>query len=665
MITLQTIGVKLIKRSWSGVASALAAIVVAGALQPAAAQPQKPLLHPMFQEHAVLQRDRPMEIWGVAGAGDRLTITFNGASTSASADKTGAWRATLPPTSAGGPYTLAARAESGASQTISDILVGDVFLCSGQSNMALAVRASLGSDVEIAKSANNRIRLMTIARDSSPSPLGDFRTPVAWSVASPETVAPFSAACFYFARELQRSVDVPMGLINASWGGSRIEPWISADGYRKLGGHDDSLTLLELYARDPALAYRKLGEAWQSWWSRATQAASRPWMPDAPGDWRAAPSPMRNWKTWGVAATASLDGMVWFRRSVKLSAAQAASKGVRLSLGAIDEIDQTWINGKPVGNSFGWGTDRTYVVPDGILHSGVNTVVVNVLSTYDAGGMTGPADKMALHFAAGPSVPLGGDWSYAVAPTGLGDSPQAPWESIVGLTTLYNAMIAPIGEYGIRAALWYQGESNTGSADSYQALLAGLMSDWRQQFGQALPFLIVQLPNYGPAPTAPTSSGWSDLREAQRRAVAADGNAGLVVTIDVGDRDELHPQDKQAVGRRLARAAMHLIYGAAAPPSGPAALSARRDGGSVVVTFAPSPDRLVAYSAAGPMAVELCGETQGSCRYASAVLRGAEMVILADGAPASRVRYCWGDGPVCNLYDTAGMPAGPFELVVQ
>lgn len=649
----------------SAVACAVGCLLSGGMAIPASALTNKPLLNTMFQDHAVLQRDAPLVVWGIAGADDRVEVEFNGVTMSVLADHMGAWRATLPPASSGGPFSLTARTSSGATQTVSDILVGDVFLCSGQSNMALAVRSSLNSDAEIARSANNRIRLMTVSRDASATPLQTFRLPATWSTASPETVAPFSAACFYYARELQRELDVPIGLINASWGGSRIEPWISASGYRSLGLHADSLALLDLFARDRPLAYRKLGEAWQSWWLDVTQGASRPWLPDAPGDWRATPTPMRNWKTWNLPATANLDGMIWFKRTVKLSAAQAASKHTRISLGAIDEVDQTWINGRPIGNSFGWGTDRIYDVPSGVLHSGVNTIVVNVLSTYDAGGMTGPAEKMALHLAGGATVPLGGDWDYLLAPTGLGDAPQAPWESIVGLTTLYNAMIAPIGEYGIRAALWYQGESNTGAAAAYQTLLAGLMADWRRQFGAQLPFLIVQLPNYGPAPTAPVASAWADLREAQRQAVEADRNAGLIVTIDVGNRDELHPQDKQTVGRRLARAAMDIVYGKSKAAPFPTPLAAHRDGGSVVVTFTKSSNALVAYSAAGPMGIELCGEMQASCRYANAVIRDKEIVIAADGAPATRVRHCWGDGPVCNLFDTAGMPVGPFELIVQ
>lgn len=650
---------------WLSVMGSIAGLWVASTYLPAAADTERPLLNAMFQDHAVLQRDRALVIWGAARPGDRVAVEFNSASVSAVADRSGEWRATLPPSPAGGPYTLTARAGSGATQTIEDVLVGDVFLCSGQSNMAHPVRNSLNADAEIARSANDRIRLMTIGRDSSAAPLREFRSGVSWSIAAPETVAPFSAACLFFARELQREVGAPMGLINASWGGSRIEPWISASGFQGSKGLEKGLTLLDLYSRDPARAYVKLGEAWQQWWRTATRGESRPWTPDSPGDWRPVPLPMRNWKTWGVEGTESLDGMVWFRRTVELTAAQAAGKGARISLGAIDEIDQTWINGRPIGGSFGWGTDRTYDVPDGVLRRGVNTIVVNVLSTYEAGGMSGPAEKLALHLANGETAPLAGGWSYSLAPPGLGDPPQAPWESIVGLTTLHNAMIAPIGGYGIRAALWYQGESNTGAADQYQARLATLMADWRRQFGDGLAFLVVQLPNFGPAPATPVASGWADLREAQRRAVEADDNAGLVVTIDVGDRDELHPPNKQAVGRRLARVAMKLIYGSDRHAFGPAPLAAHRNGDAIVVTFAASPNTLVAHSAAGPIAIELCGETQTSCRYASATIQGSDMIIAADGAPATRVRHCWGDGPICNLYDTAGLPAGPFELIVS
>jgi sialate O-acetylesterase len=643
---------------------ALGALLGAATLTPAPAAADAPLLDAMFQDHAVLQRDRPIAVWGHAGADAQLTITFNGKSVRAAADRAGAWRAMLPATPAGGPYTVSVRARSGAAQTITDVLVGDVFLCSGQSNMELPVRASLRADAEIAQSANDRIRLFTVAHAASATPLSDFTEPASWAAAGPDTVGSFSAACYYFARELQHAVDVPIGLIHASWGGSAIAPWISAQGLRAAGGFDQYLDLLSLYAHDRHSAYARMGALWEAWWRSAAPNAGEPWAPGASGDWRALPEPMRDWKTWGVPETANLNGMVWFTRVVTLSAAQAA-QAARLSLGAIDEVDQTWVNGEPIANSFGWGAERSYDVPAGVLHAGENTIVVNVLSTWDMGGMYGPPEHMQLAFANGEAAPLGGDWRYQLAPAGIGYPPRAPWESIGGLTTLYNGMIAPIGAYGVRAVAWYQGESNTGDASSYQSQLAALMSSWRRQFGAATPFLIVQLPNFGPAPIAPAASGWADVREAERRAVAADAHAGLVVTIDIGDRNELHPQNKQAVGRRLARAARHVVYGEDISPSGPQPVRARRDGADIVVSFTGVDGALVAYSARGPMAFELCGAAQDTCRYAEATIRGDDVVISDDGRAATRVRHCWGDGPVCNLYDGAGMPAGPFELAIE
>ena len=261
---------------------------------------------------------------------------------------------------------------------------------------------------------------------------------------------------------------------------------------------------------------------------------------------------MRDWKTWGVPELANHDGMVWFRRAAALSKSQAASDAW-LSIGAIDEVDETWVNGRPLANSFGYGTERTYAVPKGWLHAGDNSIVINVLSTWDAGGMYGPPEHLALRFADGSTVPLGGHWRYQFVPETMGFPPRAPWESVSGLTSIYNAMIAPLGPYGLRGVLWYQGESNTGEADRYQSLLAGLMADWRREFGAELPFLIVELPNFGAPSAVAAPSSWADLREAQRRAVAADGHAALAVTIDIG-RSARPASAEQAGGRRAAGA---------------------------------------------------------------------------------------------------------------
>ena len=642
--------------------------VVAGALAlalsfVAPAYADAPLLSPMFQDHAVLQRDQPIAVWGVADAGDTVSVSLNGHTASARADRSGHWRTNLPALATGGPYTLTARTR-GATQTISDVMLGDVFLCSGQSNMELPVAATLYGNFEAMRSANSMIRLLTVPKASAAAPQDHFSGPVSWSLAGPDSVKDFSGTCYYFARELAKTEHVALGLIHSSWGGSNIETWLSEPGLRAVGGFGPQMDLLDAYARNNDEGLRRLASTWVSWWHAKMPSGGEPWTDAAASQsWTPLPEPMRDWKTWGVPELANHNGMVWFRRVVQLTAAQAAQQA-SLSLGEIDEVDTTWVNGQPIGNSFGWSTERTYPVPEHLLHEGDNLIVVNVLSTWDMGGMYGPTDHMKLSFADGSSAPLGGSWTYQFVPESIGYPPRAPWESIGGMTSLYNGMIAPIGPYGLRGALWYQGETSAGNP-RYQDLLTGLMHDWRTHFGANLPFLIVQLPNFGTRPAAPAASDWASLREAQRRAVAADPHAGLAVTIDIGLPDQLHPPDKQDIGKRLARAARHVVYGDAITPSGPTPASAHRQNNAVVVSFTNIDGALVAYSGA-PVGFELCGADQASCRFVAATMQANAVTLDASSVgAATRVRFCWGDAPTCNLYDGAGLPAGPFEIPIQ
>lgn len=645
---------------------ALAASAGASAPVPQAPDAAPPLLDPMFQSHAVLQRDRPIALWGRARPGERVTVTLAGRRASALADGTGRWLVELPPFGPGGPHQLAAATDSGETRTLDDVLIGDVYLCSGQSNMEWPVQSTLNARREIAQSANESIRLFSVARAAAPGPRDRFAAAPAWQRAGPETVGGFSATCFYFARELQKTVNVPLGLIHSSWGGSNIEAWISGEGLRRAGDFDEQVDLLGLYARDEAAAVRRLGDRWAAWWrSRVpTPAGEEPWQSRGADGWRDVPD-FRSWKTWSVPELAELNGMVWFRRVVSLTEGQAR-QAATLSLGAIDELDQTWVNGEPIANTFGWGAPRHYTLAAGVLRPGENLIVVNVLSTWDQGGMLGPAESVRLRLADGSEVALGTGWQYKLAPADVGTPPRGPWHAIGGLSTLYNAMIAPIGRYGLRGVLWYQGESNANAADAYEGLLTGLMADWRDAFGTDLSFLIVQLPNFGAPPAQPVASGWASLRDAQRRAVLRDGRAGLTVTIDIGDRHELHPPNKQEVGRRLARTARHVVYGEALTPSGPVPASAEREGARVALTFRDIDGRLVAYSSAHPIGFELCGADQASCRFVRADLEGTRVVLHDTGAsgPPTRIRYCWGDAPICNLYDESGLPAGPFELPI-
>jgi sialate O-acetylesterase len=631
------------------------------------------LLNPLFQEHAVLQRDVPITVWGHAASGEGLTISLAGASVHARADSSGRWSAALPPMSNGGPFTLTAQSDSGTRQAANDIFVGDVFLCSGQSNMEMPVERAGDAGNEIENSANNTIRMLTVAHSASPAPLSAFEHPVAWQVAGPHSAGSWSAACFYFARELQKTTHVPLGLVHSSWGGSNIRPWISAAGFRALGGYDTALQTLALYAQDQAGAQAQFASQWENWWRAKTgdRVGREPWsahsVRDMQGAWRDAPRGLGDWRDWGVAGLRDFTGLVWFRTHIKLTAAQAKAAN-RLDLGAINQVDETWLNGRPVGNTFGYGTDRSYALAPGLLQAGDNVLVINVLSTYGGGGLRNGGAKRALYLTGGESIPLDGPWQYRVVPATVGYPPRAPWESTGGDTTLYNAMIAPLGSFGFRGVLWYQGESNADEASTYRGLLTELMADWRRQFGAGLPFLVVQLPNWGRPQTAPgEDSNWAALREAQRQAVANDAHAGLAVTLDIGEPGNLHPTNKQDVGKRLAQAARHVIYSEAVPPSGPTELAATRKGNQVVVEFGGISGGLVAYSHSSPIGFELCGDTPQSCRFADARMDGTKVVLTVPQGepPPTHVRYGWADSPVCTLFDRSGLPAGPFNVAIE
>ncbi|MCU1020130.1 9-O-acetylesterase [Stenotrophomonas maltophilia] len=640
----------------------LALAAMAGSV---AAREPAALLHPLFQDHAVLQRDRPIAVWGQAPAGQEVSVTFAGQAVTTQADATGRWHATLQPTPAGGPHML--QATSGKDiQIARDILVGDVWLCSGQSNMELPVWRALNAGSEIASATLPTIRLFTVPQAAAVQAQTTFQSAVAWTPASPATVRDFSATCLYFARELRRTVAVPMGLIQAAWGGSRIEAWTSVEALRAQRGMAEPLDVLALYADDPLAARARWGRYWQQWWATRDEAVpgAAPWRAEASDiGWQPAPAALGAWERWNVPALADYNGMVWYRTQVMLSAEQAA-QGATLELASVDETDMTWVNGVAVGSQYGAG-ERRYPLPKGLLKAGSNSVVVNVLDTYGEGGLAGPATAHAVILEDGQRVVLDASWQYRMAPGGQAP-PFAPWQAATGLSTLYNGMIAPLGAFGLRGMLWYQGESNTGDGAGYAALLRSLRDDWRRQFGAGTPLLLVQLAGYGQPPVAPADSGWAQVRDAQRRVAAEDPRSGLAVTIDIGDAYDIHPPNKQELGRRLARVARHVIYGEhAVAPSGPDAARALRVPAGVAVEFEDVDGALAAIGSKHPIGFELCDAAAPRCEYSDAELDGRRVVLRSlPSLRPTHVRYCWADGPVCTLRDSSGAPAGPFELPI-
>ena len=622
-----------------------------------------PLLHPMFADHAVLQRGMPVSVYGDAAPGSTVTAGIAGRQVTAKADGDGHWRATLPAMDAGGPYTLMA-SSGGESQTVHDVLVGDVFLCTGQSNMQLSVARAQNAAAEIAAATDDQVRELEIQRVAVPTPQSTSPQPVAWQVESPKTAGAFSASCTFMAHELRRHLHVPVGMVVAAWGGTRVRGWVGEPALRKLGDFNDALDMLDVYKRDPAAAEARWNTAWEKWW--LSGASDKPWTSDMSG-WQRAPEGLGPWYDWpglslpdgSAEPGVGFVGQMWLGTHVNLTAAQAA-KGATLDLGSAVEEEKSWVNGTGVGGS-SIAPSAIHRLPAGLLHAGDNLVMTNIFCSWKNCGLSGPKDSRAIRFDDGTNVVLDGPWYYQPVQDRI--AVQLPWGPMHGITQQYNGMIAPIGPYSFKGAVWYQGESNIYFASTYRKTLEAMMANWRQQFGAKLPFLIVQIPDYGPFPTRPTQSYWSDVREAQRRAAEGDTNAALVVTIDIGDPKVLHPTNKQEVGRRLSIAARHLFYGEKIAPSGPRATGAHRQGVNVVVDFADVDTGLLSYSGA-PTAFELCGRTQASCRFARAAVHG-DVVLLHDAQDATRVRYCWGDSPICTLTDAASLPAGPFELPIK
>lgn len=310
--------------------------------------------------------------------------------------------------------------------------------------------------------------------------------------------------------------------------------------------------------------------------------------------------------------------------------------------------------------------ERRYALEPGILHAGPNAIVVNVLNTYRQGGLTGPDAGRALVLADGMRLSLDGLWQARGEPEEIGMPPAAPWMSAYGLGTLYNGMIAPLAGYGLRGAVWYQGESNTHEPERYSGRLATWRDDLRAHFGADLPLVLVQLAGYGPAAAEPGPSTWATLREAQRRTAAQDQHAALAVAIDLGERGDIHPANKQEVGRRAALAALAQVYRAGNSPSGPVALQARREGNEVLVQFGGVTGALSALGGHDLLGFELCSSDQSRCRYAHAAVEGDTVRLeLGDSKAATIVRYAWADSPILNLYDGSERPAGPFVMPIQ
>ncbi len=612
-----------------------------------------PVLSPVWTDNAVIQRDRPIVVEGRAAPGAKVVATLGGYHAAADADGDGNFAVTFPARAAGAePVALHVSDGSDTVATAENLVVGDVWLCSGQSNMAFTVAAGLNGYNNIQASADPLLRMINVPLATAASPQLEFGGEAEWKAAAPDTTGVFSAACYYMLRDLREALDIPMGAVHASWGGSQIRPWLTPEGGAALYGADQ-MALLEGFSEDPLAAVAAFAPVYEAWWREST-GGQEPWKDVSGIEWQPVPQigPWNNWTGSPLAQNGVAN--VFLRRTISLTAEQAAAGGV-LNIGIIDDLDATWVNGRAVGFTHGWGTEREYRVPPEFLRAGENEVLVIATNTWSMGGFNSSADRLSFAVEGGERIPLGEGWQYAVAePPPL--PPRAPWDANAGIGVMHNRMVAPVGSFAMTGAAWYQGESDVG-IPGYDDRMRELFAGWRRQFGADMRMLVVQLADFGPTASEPVESGWAQFRDVQRRGVEADPNAALVTALDIGEPTDIHPANKVVLGQRLALAARGEPM--------PMPVSATRQNGNIVIRFTGTEGGLRSLSSQTAIAVELCGETQESCRFAPAAAGSDALVIRDDGLQASRVRYAWADSPAVNTYDARALPLPGFELPIS
>jgi sialate O-acetylesterase len=634
-------------------------LVLAGT---AAAQTVVPALRlaAVFGDHMVLQRDQPLRIWGWAAPGSRVQLTLAGHEAVAPVDAAGRWQASLAALPAGGPHALQLRSTQDATVlSVADVLIGDVWLCAGQSNMEWPLSRSAGGALEVAQASQPMIRHLKPPHRAALRPQADVG-PAAWQTVVPGGAGEFSAAGYYFARRLQRDLGVPIGLVNLAWGGTHIETWTSPAA--ALRDPDLAVTVSALpadFAAWSARAQAQMQAIAERWQGQPLDGGDRAaWLQpgDVDRDWRTLDVP-RVWEEQGLPG---FDGRVWFRREVMLTAAQAADPAT-LELGAIDDCDETHVNGQRVGGRCQWDAARVYALPLGLLHEGRNLIAVRVTDTGGGGGFHGEASRVRLRTAAG-DLALAGPWRARVESALLRTELQANDAP----TLAFNGLVQPLLPLSLRGVIWYQGESNVPRAARYAAAFRNLITDWRAQWQQPdLTFLFVQLASFGPlARNTLQASAWAELREAQQQALALP-HTGMVVATDIGDADSIHPPDKRSVGERLAGLALRDTHGQSVVAQGPVLREVRVRGATLRLRFDAGPGQTLALRAGSGSELQGFAIADASRHFlpAQARIEGAEVVVSRDGLKLPvAVRYGWVDNPqLANLVNGAGLPASPWR----
>ena len=611
------------------------------------------VLPKLFSDNMVLQRNSPIPVWGWAEPNEKVTVFFNRQTVFATADSNGKWTVNLQSEKAGGPFELIVKGEN--TIQIKNVLVGDVWLCTGQSNMEWTVGQSINASAELAAADNPFIRHIKISKSISSLPESDFNEGV-WQVSNATTTKDFSAVAYFFAKNLYDELRVPIGLINASWGGTNIETWISREGF------ESSDEFREMIAHMPKLdtaSFTKLklniktkqvetvqGVKLETFDSNAFKELSF--------DDSRLPQ-LNEPELWETQSLGEFDGVVWLRKTFTL-AADESNKSATLELSKVDDNDITFVNGVNVGSTNGWDKIRKYNIPNGVLKPGKNVVVVKVMDNGGGGGIYGNSSDLKLVLEEF-SIPLNGNWKFQVESIKNGIQ-QNEFPSLA-----YNAMINPLIPYAFRGVIWYQGESNASRAYQYRKAFPLLISDWRQKWNTGnFPFYFVQLATFHSSGNSNEGCSWAELREAQSQTLQLP-NTGMVVTTDIGNPKDLHPTNKQEVGRRLAALALHNVYKKDVVSSGPAYKSMNIQGNEARISFGNIGSGLYTSDKTGAVrGFEIAGKDQIFYEANASIKDNTVMLYSEKVTSPIAVRFGWiGNASNNNLFNKEGFPAVPFR----
>jgi len=610
----------------------------------------------MFSNHMVLQRENEIPVWGTAPVGNTVTVELGGVHASATTNQEGKWITRLPAMKAGGPYQLAIYSGNNPDAVVrfSDVLIGDVWLASGQSNMEWSVQQSKDAKNEITHADFPNIRFLNVEHDKELTPQSNISG--TWKICDTTNVRAFSAVAYHFARKIHQDHSIPIGIIQSAWGGTPVQSWTSREMLltsplsREATLANDTLTKNDFVI--DSLNNIRYWEMIYNPQNNADKIVTSVSYNDT--DWNEVEMP-KLIKDLGIGA---YEGVFWFRKTVSLPES-FKGKDLLINLGHPEMVYSMYFNGAEICKNI-WNGSPThlYTIPAHLVKSGENKISVRIAMLWGGGGFNPPAEEMYITDNS-TKVPLSGKWLYK-----QDAEPKLPKITNYHYypTPLFNAMINPLIPYGLKGFIWYQGEANTFEAFNYRTLFPMLITDWRQRWGQGnLPFLYVQLANFMKMHTEPSESAWAELREAQTLTLSQP-NTGMACTIDIGDANDIHPRNKQEVGRRLALLANKLVYGKPGLiASGPLYKSYKIKGSQVSITFMHTGSKLATKDGQEVKGFAIAGDDK-KFHWAKAVVKGDAVVVYSSEVPKPiAVRYAWADNPECNLVNSEGLPAVPFR----